>query len=66
MPRWARVLGWCVGLTMWVVMIIWSLILGQIPSGVVIGFPAGLWAVLRPGRSRTISPEQSDREDTTS
>ena len=55
-----------VGMAMWVAMIGVSLWLQQIPGAVLVGFPAGLWVVLR-GGNRTISRDaEPDREDPSS
>lgn len=46
MPQWARVFVLLAGMIAWLAMIGVSLFLQQIPSAVLIGFPAGLWLAL--------------------
>lgn len=70
MPQWARVFTLLVGMLAWLAIVIVSLFLQQIPSAVVIGFPAGLWLALAGGSSIARRREGSaaevaatDRED---
>lgn len=47
MPQWTRILVLLTGLVGWVAMVAVSLWLKQIPSAILVGFPAGLWVALR-------------------
>lgn len=51
MPSWARTFMLLIGMITWVIIVIGSLWLHQIPSAVIVGFPAGLWIALT-GQSR--------------
>jgi membrane protein required for beta-lactamase induction len=46
MPGWARVFVLLTGMLAWLAIVIVSLLLRQIPSAVVVGFPAALWIAL--------------------
>lgn len=46
MPQWARLFVLLVGMLAWLAMVGVSLWLRQIPSAVLIGFPAALWLAL--------------------
>lgn len=49
MPQWARLFVLLVGMLAWLAMVTVSLWLKQIPSAVLIGFPAALWLALSGG-----------------
>jgi len=49
MPLWARLFVLLVGMLAWLAMVGVSLWLKQIPSAVLIGFPAALWLALSGG-----------------
>lgn len=49
MPQWARLFVLLVGMLAWLAMVGVSLWLKQIPSAVLIGFPAALWLALSGG-----------------
>lgn len=49
MPQWARLFVLLVGMLAWLAMVAVSLWLKQIPSAVLIGFPAALWLALSGG-----------------
>lgn len=50
MPQWAKTFMLLTGMIAWLAIIGVSLWLKQIPSGIIIGFPAALWLALT-GRS---------------
>lgn len=60
MPQWSRIFVLLTGIGAWLAIVVVSLWLREIPSAVVVGFPAGLWIALR-GAS-TIGGRQSDDE----
>ena len=49
MPQWARLFVLLVGMLAWVAMVAVSLWMQQIPSAVLVGFPAALWLALSGG-----------------
>jgi hypothetical protein len=51
MPLWARLFVLLVGMLAWLAMVGVSLWLKEIPSAVLIGFPAALWLALSGGDS---------------
>lgn len=62
MPRWARTFVLITGMIVWVGIVAGSLWLKQIPSAVIVGFPAALWIALT-GQS-TISRKRAQRNET--
>lgn len=58
MPQWTRIFVLLTGIIAWIAMVAVSLWLKQIPSAVLIGFPAGLWIALRGASS--ISRERAE------
>jgi len=68
MPQWARLFVLLVGMLAWLAMVVVSLWLKQIPSAVLIGFPAALWLALSGGdtiarkRANTRQPSKADKE----
>lgn len=46
MPQWARVFVLLTGMIAWLAIVGVSLFLQQIPSAVIVGFPAALWLAL--------------------
>ncbi len=64
MPLWARVSTLLVGMIGWVAMVAVSLWLRQIPSAVIVGFPADLWLAVAGGskiaQNRTPADQPSD------
>lgn len=60
MPNWARMFVLIVGMLAWVGIVIVSLRLEQIPSAMVIGFPAALWLALAGGRTIAARRDQQD------
>jgi hypothetical protein len=68
MPQWARLFVLLVGMLAWLAMVGVSLWLKQIPSAVLIGFPAALWLALSGGdtiarkRASTRRPPKADKE----
>jgi hypothetical protein len=71
MPQWARLFVLLVGMLAWLAMVGVSLWLKQIPSAVLIGFPAALWLALSGGDSiarrrsgtRTAKPAKAKEGD---
>lgn len=51
MPRWAQVFVLLTGMAAWLAMVAVSLLMKEIPSAVLIGFPAGLWIALNRGNT---------------
>lgn len=49
MPAWARVFVLLTGMIAWIAIVAVSLFLRQIPSAVIVGFPAALWIALAGG-----------------
>lgn len=49
MPQWARLFVLLVGMLAWLSIVAVSLWLQQIPSAVIVGFPAALWLALSGG-----------------
>lgn len=49
LPQWARVLVLLIGMVGWIGIVVVSLLLEQIPSAMVVGFPAALWLALAGG-----------------
>jgi hypothetical protein len=49
MPQWARLFVLLVGMLAWLGIVAVSLWLQQIPSAVIVGFPAALWLALSGG-----------------
>lgn len=49
MPQWARLFVLLVGMLAWLAMVAVSLWMQQIPSAVIVGFPAALWLALSGG-----------------
>jgi len=63
MPTWARVFVLLTGMIAWLAIVAVSLFMQQIPSAVIVGFPAALWIALAGassiGRGRA---DQTDEE----
>lgn len=64
MPQWARNLVLLVGMVGWIAIVAVSLLLEQIPSAMIVGFPAALWlaiaggsTIARRGANQTEDPE---------
>jgi hypothetical protein len=62
MPSWARVFVLLTGMIAWIAIVAVSLFLRQIPSAVIVGFPAALWIALAGGNS--IARRRANRDDT--
>lgn len=60
MPQWSRIFVLLTGISAWLGIVVVSLWMREIPSAVIVGFPAGLWIALR-GTS-TLGGRQSDDE----
>lgn len=60
-PQWSRIFVLLTGIGAWLAIVGVSLKIGEIPSAVVVGFPAGLWIALK-GQS-TIGPDRSGDDD---
>lgn len=60
MPSWARIFTLLTGMLVWVGIVVGSLWLKQVPSAVIVGFPAALWLALS-GRA-TISRKRAQEE----
>lgn len=61
MPAWARVFVLLVGMSAWLGMVVVSLWLKQIPSAVIVGFPAALWLAISGGS--TIARRRESRDE---
>lgn len=59
MPRWVKVSVLLVGMLGWLVMVIGSLWLRQMPSAFVVGFPAGLWMAV--SRADSLARKRASR-----
>lgn len=59
MPRWLKVSVLLVGMLGWLVMVVGSLWLRQMPSAFVVGFPAGLWMAV--SRADSLARKRADR-----
>lgn len=64
MPRWAGTFMLLAGMIAWLSMVAVSLWLKQIPSAILIGFPAGLWLALSRTSTITRRGEQNDQAPT--
>ena len=49
MPQWARIFVLLVGMLVWIGVVVVSLMLEQIPSAMIVGFPPALWLALAGG-----------------
>lgn len=61
MPAWARVFVLLTGMIAWIAIVAVSLFLRQIPSAVIVGFPAALWIALAGGNS--IARRRASRDE---
>lgn len=61
MPQWARVFVLLVGMIAWIAIVGVSLWLKQIPSAVIVGFPAALWLALAGGS--TLTRRRTNQQD---
>lgn len=62
MPGWAKLFVLITGMITWVAIVTVSLLLRQIPSAVVIGFPAALWIALAGRNTIARRRAQSDEQ----
>lgn len=62
MPQWARVLVLLLGMVGWIAIVAVSLLLEQIPSAMIVGFPAALWLALAGGSTLARRGANQDEE----
>ena len=65
MPQWLRNLTLLVGLSVWVLVVVASLVKGELPDAILLGVPGGLFLALAPpriGGSRR-DDDSADRQD---
>jgi len=62
MPQWARVFVLLTGMLAWLAIVGVSLWIKQIPSAVIVGFPAALWLALAGSNSIATRRAQPDEE----
>ena len=62
MPQWARVLVLFLGMVGWIAIVAVSLLLEQIPSAMIVGFPAALWLALAGGSTIARRGANQDEE----
>jgi hypothetical protein len=60
-PQWSRIFVLLTGIVAWLAIVAVSLWLKQIPSAVIVGFPAGLWIALK-GQSTIAARRTNDDE----
>lgn len=63
MPQWARVLVLLIGMIGWISIVAVSLLLEQIPSAMIVGFPAALWLALAGGSTIARRGANQDEAD---